>query len=411
MLRCLSLILFFSIGTSIFAFGQNTYSISGIVSDNQGALPGVSIYVSGYKMATSTDNTGKFVLPKLAPGTYDILVQMIGYQPYKQKIVISDKSVTITVALKEDTTSLSEIVVKADFNRPDYVKLFIEMFIGKTPNSAQCELLNPNVLIFKYDREKEVLSARADELLVVENRALGYKIKYLLEGFEFNRKAKISYFVGQPFFEETEGTAAKRKRWIKSREIAYYGSRQHFLKSLFTNTTTQEGYIINKVYKTPNPKKIPDSIINANIKRLTEQTRKVTRVYELGFDSVAYWIRQRDEFPPLNNFDTATVKVDTLVKVYDKDMKIMTYKDALLVMYTKERETNSYFSSGNWQERPKGVPNYQVSIIDRTGPKILFYPNGSLPDPKSTLYQGYWAYERIGDMLPLDYVPQPNLNN
>jgi hypothetical protein len=93
--------------------------------------------------------------------------------------------------------------------------------------------------------------------------------------------------------------------------------------------------------------------------------------------------------------------MDTLVKIYDKNIKVMTFTDALLVVYKNERETEDYFLSGNWQPRPKKMPNYQVSIINKLEPKVLFYANGST----NVLYQGYWAYEKIADMVPIDYIP------
>lgn len=403
----LSFVLCMSISISVLAQGK--FSINGTVSDDKGPLPGASIFVSGYKMGTSTNNDGKFTLPQLAPGNYDILVQMIGYQPFKQKVIIDDKSVSITVLLKEDAKLLNEVVVKGVRNKSDraaYLKIFMELFIGQTPNAEQCELLNPDDVIFEYDKEDEILKGTSKALLNIENRALGYQIKYLLEGFEFNKKTKIYYFAGQPFFEDMKGTAAREKKWIKARELAYYGSRQHFFKSLYSNTITQEGYVINKVAKKLNPNRRPIEEIEANIKRLTQVRRNTIKVSEMGFDSLSYWLKERDE-PMITTFDTAKVKTDTLARVYNKDMKMMDFKDALLVIYKEERETNRYFNSGNWQERPNGVPNYQVSIINRVAPKILFYANGTISVARSIVYQGYWAYEKIADLVPYDYIPRP----
>src|SRR3954471_5540756 len=114
----LNLILFIAFGFS--ALAQNTYTISGTVKDKKETLPGAAIYVSGYKIATVTNNEGKFMLPKLPAGNYDILVQMIGYLPYSKNIVVSDKSVYMEVLLKENTTMLNEVVIKVDPNRDYY---------------------------------------------------------------------------------------------------------------------------------------------------------------------------------------------------------------------------------------------------------------------------------------------------
>lgn len=399
-------------GMSLYAFAQGTFSISGIVSDNQGPLPGASIYVSGYQMGTSTDNEGKFILPKLAPGTYDILIQMIGYLPYKQRVIISKESEELSILLKEDAKLLNEIVVKAkgnDKSRDEYMKLFLEIFIGKTPNSNQCEIKNPDAISFTFDPMTGVLRGTARELLIIENKALGYNIKYLLETFEFNKKAKVYFFAGQPFFEEVKTTAAKQKKWVKAREEAYYGSRQHFFKSLYNKTVTQEGFIVNKVSQSINPDKLPTEVIEANIKRLSIKPQTAIRSAEVSLDSLAYWVKQREMPTIVNNFDTAKVNLDTLLKPSSNTLKQMNYSEALYVIYTKERESNNYSTSGNLQERPIGVPNYQISIINRREPTILFYPNGNLYSTKSVLYQGYWAYEKLGDMVPFDYEPLPKL--
>ena len=93
------------------AFAQNTFSISGIVRDKTETLPGAGVYVSGYKIATATNNDGKFVIPNLKPGSYDILVQMIGYLPFSKNIIISDKSVTVDFTIKENTVLLNEVVI------------------------------------------------------------------------------------------------------------------------------------------------------------------------------------------------------------------------------------------------------------------------------------------------------------
>ncbi len=77
-------------------FAQEAYVISGVVKDNKEVLPGAAVYVSGYKMAAVTNGDGKFTLPKLAPGNYDILVQMIGYVPLKKNVAITDKPVLLS---------------------------------------------------------------------------------------------------------------------------------------------------------------------------------------------------------------------------------------------------------------------------------------------------------------------------
>ncbi len=120
---------FFSFSQS---FGQNSYSITGTVKDKVSILPGASIYVSGYKIGSITNDNGFFSINKLAPGSYDIMVYMIGYLPYAKKIIIKDKSQQIEVILKDNVTLLKEVVIRPDKDRTKFLALFNDFFIGKT---------------------------------------------------------------------------------------------------------------------------------------------------------------------------------------------------------------------------------------------------------------------------------------
>ena len=176
------------------AIAQNTFSISGLVRDQKDGLPGASIYLSGYKIATVADNDGRFKLSNLKPGSYDLLVQLVGYLPYSKSVIISDKSVQVELVLKENVAQLDEVVIRADPNRQKYINQFKEFFIGKTPNATQCKILNPQVLNVDYDVTKSTLTVSTTEFLVVENKALGYRLKYMLDHFEYNSRTHIIYY-------------------------------------------------------------------------------------------------------------------------------------------------------------------------------------------------------------------------
>lgn len=396
-------ILLFCFSVNIFA--QEGYVISGVIKDKKEVLPGAAIYLSGYKIATVTNGDGKFSLPKLAPGNYDILVQMIGYTPFSKNIIISNQSVQVTITLTENTTLLNEVVIKPDPNRLYYVSLFIDHFIGKTPNSAQCKILNTQVLNIDDDKQNRHLTITASDFLIIENQALGYRLKYLLESFEYDYKSKIIYYAGHPYFEELKGSKTKQKKWLKNRKIAYNGSVQHFFKSLYHNTVTEEGFVINKLATIPNLARKPDSLINANIKKLTAGKQGLINTLTFnGDDSLSYWIKQRSLPKTMNTLNRAAVLIDTLVKTQNNDLKLMQFTDGLYVIYKNEMEGQSYPSSGQQQNRPPDIGNYQISVLYLRQPSVRFYPNGGIFDPRSTLYSGYWGYEKIADMVPMDYM-------
>lgn len=387
------------------AFAQNTYTITGIVKDKKETLPGAAVYISGYKIATATNNEGKFSIPNLAPGSYDVLVQMIGYLPFSKNVVISDKSVNIEAILQENAVMLKEVVIKPDPNRAAHIALFKDFFIGKSPNATQCKILNTDVLIINDDKENGMLTVRTNEFLIIENKALGYRLKYLLEYFEWNYKTKIIFYAGHPSFEEMKGSKSKQKKWQQAREIAYNGSAQHFFKALYNNKTAEEGFAINKLVAIPNPNRKPDSLINANIKRLTAGQNGLTRALTFtSGDSLSYWLKQRREPQTMSILNRADVLTDTLVKTYNNDMKQLNFKDELYIIYKNERETPEYDFSGNRQNRPLDMPNYQISVVSLVEPPARFYANGGTADPRSMLYKGFWAYEKVADMVPMDYI-------
>lgn len=83
-------------------------TISGIVSDESGPLPGVSILIKGTNIGTESDFDGKY---SIKAKTGDILVfRYLGYK--KTEIKVSTSS-TINLSLKEDSSALDEIVVVA----------------------------------------------------------------------------------------------------------------------------------------------------------------------------------------------------------------------------------------------------------------------------------------------------------
>lgn len=389
-----------------FSYAQNMYSITGIVKDKKGeTLPGAGIYLSGYTTATVTNMDGKFSLSKLKPGSYEVVVQMIGFLPFSKSVIISDKSVNITIVLSENTIQLNEVVIRADPDREKNLQVFKEFFIGRTPNSQKCKILNPNVLFIKYDKGEKILSVTSNEFLVVENKALGYRLKYMLNLFEYNYNTRIVYFSGLPVFEDLKGSGSKRRTWLKNREVAYAGSPQHFFQSLYRDRAQEEGFIMYKRIKIPNFNRPSDSLLNATRTRLLKKMNGVMKTGSQFTDSLEIINKQANLPKEYVTLDTSGVRTDTLVKSLYTNLKTINFKDELYVMYTKEQESNTYSNSGHYVMRPLNVPNYEISVVHMLQAPVNFYANGGMHDAKSLLYEGFWAYEKIGDMVPMDYIP------
>lgn len=384
---------------------QGNFTISGTVRDDKETIPGAAVYLSGTKISTISNSDGKFTLAKLPAGSYDVLIQVVGYLPYSKNIIISDKNIHMEVLIKANAVMLNEVVIKPDPNRLAYLNLFKEYFIGRTPNAQECKILNSNVLNINYDKDEKILSVSSNDFLIIENKALGYRIKYLLKNFEYDYRSRIVYFAGFPFFEEMKGSKSKIRRWNQKRNTAYYGSYQHFFQSLYEGTSQKEGFVLHKLATIGNKHRQPDSAINANIKRLTAGSKAINMLTFNKDDSLNFWLKERGKPKKMAVLNRAEVRPDTLVKKYNSDLKSINFTDELFVMYTKESETEAYTNTGFSVSRAPDMGNHQVSLIQLMEPPILFYQNGGLLNTRSFLFKGVWAYEKMADAVPIEYKP------
>lgn len=389
------------------SFAQGIYSISGTVRDEKETIPGAAIYLSGTKISTLSNNDGKFSIGNLPAGNYDLLVQVVGYLPYAKSVIISDKNIQIDAVLKANAVTLREVVIKPDPNRLAYLNLFKDYFIGRTPNAKDCKILNTEVLLIDYDKRNRVLSVNSNEFLIIENKALGYRIKYLLQNFEYDYKTHIVYFAGFPYFEEMNGSKSKINRWNKKRNIAYNGSPAHFFRSLYNGCSESEGFAIHKLATIENKNRKPDSVIAKNIRSLTTGANAMNVFTFRKDDSLNYWLNERKKPKNMAVLNRARVLTDTLVKTYNDDLKYINYSDELFIMYTKEKETEEYANLGFQVSRSPDMGNYQTSLINLREPPIYFYKNGNIANPRSFLFKGFWAYEKMADAVPLEFTPAP----
>ncbi|RYD80006.1 MAG: carboxypeptidase-like regulatory domain-containing protein [Sphingobacteriales bacterium] len=408
------LLICFFLVSGIVCFAQQSFMLSGTVRDKRGeTLPGAGVYVSGYKIAVVTDNDGRYSL-NLKPGNYDILIQIIGYKAQNKNVIVSDRQLQLNIVLEEDAVQLNEVTIKPDPNREGYIRMFTDFFIGTTPNAAQCKIINPNVLIIDYSKDDSKLTVKTNQFLIVENKALGYRIKYQLNNFEFDNKTRIIYYEGYPYYEDLKGSKSQIKRWAAKRLLAYNGSSQHFFNSLYAGKSKADGFIIHKLVRQTDKSRPSDSLINAKLRALRILKPASTgnlMATSLTGDSVDYWLSQKKKPKQIAILSKQEVLPDSLVKTFNQSIKSINFTDILYVVYTKEREDALYANRiGMSISRPLDMPDYQVSLINLLVAPVYFYQNGGTYNPRSMLYEGYWSWEKMAESVPLDYSP-PGISN
>jgi TonB-linked SusC/RagA family outer membrane protein len=94
----------------MFAQIQPTQQITGLVTDSNGALPGVTITVKGTGMQSITANDGKYSIP--AAINAQLVFSYIGYK--EVEVTVSGGNV-INVTLQQDATTLKEVTVNAGY--------------------------------------------------------------------------------------------------------------------------------------------------------------------------------------------------------------------------------------------------------------------------------------------------------
>ncbi|WP_395062316.1 carboxypeptidase-like regulatory domain-containing protein [Flavobacterium sp.] len=75
-------------------------TVSGIVSDKSGPLPGANIFLKNYNISTQTDIDGKFTFPKQLKTGDVLIVSFIGYTRQEIKVKSKNESITMNYDVK-----------------------------------------------------------------------------------------------------------------------------------------------------------------------------------------------------------------------------------------------------------------------------------------------------------------------
>jgi len=352
------LIVFFCLAVSLSA-QKNEFVITGKVLDSatQQPLAGASVFAQNTTVGSVSKNEGEFSL-RLPNGGYDLVVSYTGYETFIMRVNSENAGTPITITLKKQDKTMQEVAVVGSTEVADgwakYGQFFLDNFIGTTPNAEFCSIENPDALRFFYSKKKNRLKVLTKAEVVVNNKALGYKIKFQLDSFTYEYGNGIATFSGFPLFEEMQGTDAEKATWKTNREKAYYGSRMHFMRSWYDSTLIDEGYAIQKM----------------------ENVNAVDGIQiENPFDSSFY------------HADTSDVEINL--------------SGRLKIIYRNELPDPKYLK---FYKLPP-LTKVQISAIDLTDGFII-EENGYFYEQSDVINTGYWAWEKIAEALPYDYWPE-----
>jgi hypothetical protein len=413
---------------SIAVFSQRTIKGKVVTADNV-PVPGSSVFISNTSTGTTSDKNGSFELDNVPVGKHDLIISSIGYETNVYSFSAEQLPLQLKVVMQLKVKELQNVLVEPSVEEGwnTWGKLFTENFIGSTPNALNCKIKNEKAIKFRHFKKSGRLIAYCDEPIILENKALGYIIHYQMEDFEVNFKQRSSAFAGYPFFEEID---KKRKglqnKWQQRRDKAYYGSMMHFMRSLYTDSLSQQGFEVRRMVKVPNTEKERvKQIYKASGGTLFRgKTGTVTMSSNLGkpgivsprnllnqsnvtdsvsYDSIAYYRKIMDQEDFKEIYGRELLTPDSIIVKTEGKYKIIFFPDYLYITYKKEFEDIEYitFSGEN-----RG-PTFQRSYIWLTNTGgVLVDENGSYFPPQSVFSMAYWGWnEKMSDLLPIDYSP------
>lgn len=241
MRRIFLILLFFS--SHNYAYNQ---IIRGTVFDieTKSNISYASIYFNGSVIGTTTNNNGNFELDISKNRSMPLTVSAIGYFSVTITDLSSVKSYDIY--LRPKVFELKEVVVNSNSNergRKANMRIFKDEFLGTTDNAQNCEILNENDIRFLYDSDDKILRAYALKPILIDNKALGYKITYFLDKFQYSKNTKTFSFSGNISFKE-DSLLKITEQMLINRRLSYVGSRMHFFRALWSNNLSSEGFKI-----------------------------------------------------------------------------------------------------------------------------------------------------------------------
>ncbi|WP_377906885.1 carboxypeptidase-like regulatory domain-containing protein [Algoriphagus namhaensis] len=332
-------------------------------------LPFTNVFLNNTTIGTTTDEDGFFELsrPDL-PGTFQLVASFVGYTTSTIEVSVGENETkTVDFILTPLESLLSEVELKSRRDKPweRNLKRFQDVFLAlpDDPIAGQLEITNPWVLEFekvKPDKGVNYIQATAQEPLIIENDALGYKITYYLQDYKFYN-FKSSYY-GLAFFQEKDITdSIKLNQTQLNKETSYQGSIKHLMKSILLQDLPEQGFDLYETF--------PEQM---------NRRRTNTYTVELG-ESITPLAQDSIRRIPLRNGNFRII-----------------WPKRVEVHFLKKNWRNEYYVDiyhpVGWVTAPLGYFD-----IDRNGVPI---------HPTQVVLSGYIGRPRMGRSLPHDFTPE-----
>ena len=326
------------------------------------------VYVDGTSFNTISDAEGKFKLTVKTPVSTSFVISHIKYD--KLVFAISSGQVPDTIFLQEKITEVEEVFVKGQvkekYSREKKLKAFRDQFLGVTNGGKASLIKNESDIRLIYDSQRKTLTATANVPILIENKYLGYDIRFDMQEFSAlysdnslgNSKILNSYYLGTFSFSDISDENADLSR---NREKVYENSVNNFVRHLYYGTLDQSGFTLKK-----------DGVTLSGKDCFTLTYTPSGALVSVKKSS------QTEEFSAL--FDHSSIN------------------DMLTVREVREESSIPYVDIAYGNRRSQILFQTDSFLIDHS--RIVSPVN-------KIVFTGHMGGQRVGDMFPLDYSP-PN---
>lgn len=377
------------------ALSQITYRGKVTDKENHHPMEGVSVFFSNTSYGTTTDAGGNYTL-RVPAGRYDMVVAMVGYETFVKNMLPADSGTVQQIELTVSVKELDAVVLEA-YEKNGWEKwgsFFFENFIGTSDYASECHILNYKDIRFRISKHDNELTAVCRKPLVIENKGLGYTIRYQLERFTFSYKTHMLLYSGYALFEEMKGSERQQREWARRREEVFSGSMLHFMRAFYQNRLQENNFVLHQLTVVPDQEK----------NRVRNLYRMLAlKAEDASPDSSSYYGKILAGPDNREYLDMNAMPYDSIGFTVNNTTKGFIFNDHLLVVYNGKQEPYAYMTQVTHNKKP--VAAVSSKIVLQIPEAIQVTANGAYFDPVNMASSGYWAWaEKIAYMLPVDYV-------
>lgn len=303
------------------------------------------------------------------PRNGELVASFVGYVTKVTEVNFGNRtSVTVDFSLKPMQSVLSEVELKSRRDRvwERNLKRFKEVFIAVPDDpiaSRMARIVNPWVIDFeqvKVDGGENYVKATAQEPIIIDNDALGYRVEFSLQDYRWSKST--SQYYGQAFYaEKIPEDEKKAKFWRDNRETSYQGSSRHFIQSLILNQSVQQGF---NLY----------------------ETKESTYFGRVRTNSIDLELRETIIYVPSDSVRRVSLQNGNLRILWPARME---------VHYMKKYALNDYYKNFY----------HPISWIESANGFFDVYRDGIPVNPTQLLLSGNMGRQRVARSLPYDFVP------